>query len=174
MNPARVIRRFLPGFAVTILYWLRFRCLVSPRAEVDFHPNLEIGRGTRIGSFTKIKASNGRLTIGSNVSIGNSSFIGSGTGGTRIGDHCLISNNVTILSSNYRYDRLDQPIMMQGVTSKGVEIGADVWLGSGVIVLDGSVIGESTIVTPGSVVSSRLPAGVIVQGNPAKVIFERR
>ena len=50
------------------------------------------------------------------------------------------------------------------------------YLGADAFLLDRSVadIGPGTIVTPNSVVSSRLPENSIAQGNPAKVIFTRR
>ena len=43
-----------------------------------------------------------------------------------------------------------------------------------VVVLDGAAIGDGAIVAPNSVVSTRLPANTIAQGNPARVIFTRR
>jgi acetyltransferase-like isoleucine patch superfamily enzyme len=174
MRLGQVLARFSPGPLTSLIYWLKYRCFISPRAEVELSATVTFGRGTKIGSFTKIKASRGRLVVGRNVSVGSGCFIGAGTGGNEIGDDCLISNHVTILSTNYRYDRLDLPIAAQGSVSKGVRIGSNVWLGSGVVVLDGAQIGAGTIVTPNSVVSGRLPPNVIAQGNPAKVIFERR
>ena len=63
MNIATVVRRFLlPGFAVTVLYGLRYKCYVSPKAEVEYTGNIKIGRQTRISSFTKIKATDGPLS----------------------------------------------------------------------------------------------------------------
>jgi acetyltransferase-like isoleucine patch superfamily enzyme len=174
MTAARVLRRFLPSVLVTLSYWLKFGCLVSPRAEVDFSANVRIGPRTKISSFCKIKAAAGSLTIGADTSIGAGCFIGAGSAGTAIGDDCLISPHVTILATNYRYERLDVPIQKQGQTSRGVRIGDNVWIGAGVVVLDGSDIGEGAIIVPNSVVSSRVPPNAIVQGNPAKVIFTRR
>jgi acetyltransferase-like isoleucine patch superfamily enzyme len=162
-----------PGSAISLLYFLKFRCFVSIRAEVEFTKHITIGRGTRISSFCRIKAS-GPLSIGRDVSITNGTCIAASGIGIEIGDDCLISPNVTILSANYRHSELDRPIRHQGMTSKGVTIGNNVWLGAGVVVLDGSVIGDGTIVAPNSVVSSRLPANSIAQGNPARVIFTRR
>lgn len=112
--------------------------------------------------------------IGQDVLIGTGCFLESGTAGLSVGDDALISPHVTMLCSNYRYDRLDVPIHKQGMTSRGVQIGRNVWIGTGAVVLDGSVIGDGAIVAPNSVVSSRIPANVVVQGSPAKVIFERR
>jgi acetyltransferase-like isoleucine patch superfamily enzyme len=143
------------------------------RAEVEFNNYIRIGRGSRISSYCRIKAS-GPLSIGRNVSITNFTCIAAGRGGIEIGDDCLISPNVTILSANYQYSRLDVPIRQQGMTSKGIRIGNNVWIGAGVVVLDGSVIEDGTIVAPNSVVTSRLPTNTVCHGNPAKVVFTRR
>jgi acetyltransferase-like isoleucine patch superfamily enzyme len=162
-----------PGFAISLIYYLKFGCFVSTRAEVELSGQIKIGRGSRISSFCRIKAS-GPLSIGRDVSITNGTCIAASGSGIEIGDDCLISPNVTILSANYRHSELDRPIRQQGMTSKGVKIGNNVWLGAGVVVLDGAEIGDGTIVAPNSVVSSRLPANTIAQGNPARVIFTRR
>ncbi|HJV09035.1 MAG TPA: sugar O-acetyltransferase, partial [Acidimicrobiales bacterium] len=50
-----------------------------------------------------------------------------------------------------------------------ITIGANVWLGGGVIVLPGVTIGEHTVVGAGSVVTRDLPAGVVAVGSPARV-----
>lgn len=176
MRAGTVLRRFLvPGFVVSIQGWLRFRCLLSPRAEVEITPHLRIGKGSIVGSFSKVKASDGPLVIGSHVEIANGCVITSHTAGTRIGDDTMIGPNVSIIGNNYRYDRLDIPIRLQEkVSPKGIRIGANVWIGANCVILDGADIGDGSIVTPGSVVSARLPENSIAQGNPAKVIFTRR
>jgi acetyltransferase-like isoleucine patch superfamily enzyme len=176
MQPGTLIRRFLmPGFVVTIRAYLKYGCLVSPQAEVEITPHLRIGRGAVVGSFTKIKASDGPLHIGTHVEIANGCVITSHTAGTRIGDDTLIGPNVSIIGNNYRYDRLDVPTRLQEkVSAQGIHIGANVWIGASCVILDGANIGDGSIVTPGSVVAARLPENSIAQGNPAKVIFTRR
>jgi acetyltransferase-like isoleucine patch superfamily enzyme len=81
---------------------------------------------------------------------------------------------VSIVGSNYRYDRLDIPIQQQEGVSKGITIGNDVWIGVGCAILDGATIGNGVIVGPNSVVSGRVQDNTIVTGNPAKPIFTRR
>lgn len=175
MNLSLMARRFLvPRGFVSLYYFIKYGCKVSPRAEVELSPLLTIGRRTEISSFAKIKAAFGPLQIGRNCFIGAGCFIASHQGGLIIGDDCLISPNVTILASNYNYQRLDLPISRQGYTSKGVRIGSNVWIGSGACILDGSVIDSGVIVAPNSVVSGHVPVNTVVQGNPAKVIFTRR
>ena len=50
-----------------------------------------------------------------------------------------------------------------------ITIGANVWLGGGVIVLAGVTIGENTVIGAGSVVTRDLPADVVAMGSPARV-----
>ena len=82
--------------------------------------------------------------------------------------------NVCIIENNFHYDKLDVPIYQQEKTSKGIDIGDNVWIGSGCAILDGATIRSGAIITPNSVVSSKIPENAIAQGNPAKVIFTRR
>jgi acetyltransferase-like isoleucine patch superfamily enzyme len=175
MRPAKLAQRFLlPGFVISLVYAFRFGALVSPRAEVELSPLLKLGKGTKISSFTKIKATDGHMAIGARVSIGTGCFIHAGSGGVTIGDDSMISPNVSIVGSNYRYERLDLPIQRQGETSKGVAIGNDVWIGVGCAILDGAVIGDHAIVAPNAVVSGHVAENAIAVGNPAKAIFTRR
>lgn len=176
MNLGTLVRRFLtPGLVTTLRGYLKYGCLISPRAEVEITRQLTIGRKSVVSSFTKIKATDGPLRIGHHVEISNGCVLTSHTGGVEIGDDCLIGPNVSIIGNNYRYDRLDVPIRLQEkVSPKGIRVGHNVWIGAGCVLLDGADIGSGTILTPNSVVSGKLPESSIAQGNPAKVIFTRR
>ena len=55
---------------------------------------------------------------------------------------------------------------------KPVEIGSDVWIGGGAIILPGVRIGSGAVVGAGSVVTREIPAGVFAAGNPCRVIRE--
>ena len=175
MRLGTLLRRFVPGSLVTLAAWWRFRCFVSPRAEVELSPHLSIGEGTHVGSFTKIKASDGPLSIGRNVQIATGCCITSHAAGVAIGDDCLIGPNVSILGNRYRYDDLSIPMRLQGtVSERGVRLAADVWVGAGCCLLEGADVGAGSILTPNTVVAGPIPPGSIVQGNPAEVIFTRR
>lgn len=175
MELKRVLRRFvIPGTFISLYLFLKSGCRVSTRAEIELSRDLKIGRNTNISSFVKIKTSRGPLTIGSNVSIGAGCFISSGEKGIDIGNDCLIGPLVKIIGNNYRYTRLDEPIRTQGLISHGITIGENVWIGAGVCILDGASIGNGVIITPNTVISTKIPDNSIVQGNPAKVIFTRR
>lgn len=115
----------------------------------------------------------GKIVIGKNVGV-NPYCIIYGPGGTIIGDNVMIATSCVIISSNHNFDRVDIPMTSQGVTSKGIRIGNDVWLGARVVVLDGVEIGEGSIIGAGSVVSKSIPPYSIAVGVPAKVIKQRK
>jgi acetyltransferase-like isoleucine patch superfamily enzyme len=175
MNTSDILRRFLmPAPVVSLVYLAKHGCKISFRAEVELTPNLSIGRGTQVSSFVKIKASHGPLRIGERVMIATGVFMDAHAGGLEIGDLTMVGPNCVLVAVNYRYDRLDVPLQDQEKTSKGIRIGKDVWLGANVVVMDGAMIGDHTIVGPGSVVSGSLPDKVVASGSPAKVVFKRR
>lgn len=92
----------------------------------------------------------------------------------RIGRRCLIAANVQIFDANGHDLSLDAPErrIHTGGDARPVEIGDDVWLGTGCIVMPGVTIGHGTVVAAGSVVSRDLPAGVLAGGMPARVLRE--
>ncbi len=76
---------------------------------------------------------------------------------------------------NHTYEDISIPIMFQpSFTKGGISIDEDVWLGAGVIVLDGVSIGKGTVVGAGSVVTESLGEYSIAVGTPAQKIKDRR
>jgi maltose O-acetyltransferase len=55
---------------------------------------------------------------------------------------------------------------------KPVEIGSDVWVGGGALILPGVRIGSRAVIGAGSVVTRDIPDGVFAAGNPCRVIRE--
>lgn len=51
-----------------------------------------------------------------------------------------------------------------------VDIGSDVWIGGGAIILPGVCIGDRAVIGAGSVVTRDVPEGVFAAGNPCRVI----
>lgn len=51
-----------------------------------------------------------------------------------------------------------------------VNIGNDVWIAPKSIILKGVSIGDGAVIAAGSVVTKDVPSGVIVAGNPARVV----
>jgi len=55
---------------------------------------------------------------------------------------------------------------------KPVDIGSDVWVGGGAIILPGVRIGSRAVIGAGSVVTRDIPGGVFAAGNPCRLIRE--
>ncbi len=85
-----------------------------------------------------------------------------------IGDHVLIGPSVQIYTALHPIDTEQRRSGLE--FGKSVRIGADVWLGGGVIVCPGVNIGEAAVIGAGSVVVKDIPTGVFAAGNPCRVI----
>lgn len=121
-----------------------------------------------------IQGKTGPVKLGRKVDIGCNVILTSGNG-IYIGDSVLIGGNCYIGGGRYITDRIDIPMMEQGVFSKGpVIIEDDVWLGAGATVLDGVKIGRGSIVGAGALVTKDLPEYSVAVGVPAKVIKSRK
>jgi acetyltransferase-like isoleucine patch superfamily enzyme len=59
------------------------------------------------------------------------------------------------------------PVYQQAVTSKGIEIGQDVWLGAHVGMKDGVKIASHAVIGMNSMVTKNVAEREIVAGNPA-------
>jgi maltose O-acetyltransferase len=57
-------------------------------------------------------------------------------------------------------------------SGQAIEIGADVWVGGGALILPGVRIGSRAVIGAGSVVTRDVPDGVFAAGNPCRVIRE--
>jgi acetyltransferase-like isoleucine patch superfamily enzyme len=135
---------------------------------------VEIGDQVIVSRNCVIQGKSGPLTIGARTDIGCNTIITSPAAGIEIGQAVLIAGNCYIGGSRYIADRLDVPMMDQGIYSKGPTIIEDgCWLGAGATVLDGVRIGKGSIVGAGAVVTKDLPDYSIAVGTPAQVVRMR-
>ena len=114
-----------------------------------------------------------RCDYGFNVHIGarfyaNSDCTFLDTCEIRIGDGCLIGPRVGLYTVNHP---LEAAARRTGVERGApIRIGDDVWIGGGAIVVPGVSIGDGAVIAAGSVVTREVPAGVLVGGNPARIL----
>jgi acetyltransferase-like isoleucine patch superfamily enzyme len=105
------------------------------------------------------------------VEVNNGSVIKSEGPGIRIRREALIGSGVIIYDSDFHdlhpaRRRGGRPAMAP------VEIGRNAFIGDRAIILKGVTIGADAVVGAGSVVTTDVPAGVVVAGNPARVVRE--
>ena len=87
----------------------------------------------------------------------------------RIGDFTLLGPAVQIYTPMHPMNAEQRRDKEYG---KPVEIGDDVWVGGGAVILPGVRIGSRSVIGAGSVVTRDVPAGVFAAGNPCRVIRE--
>jgi acetyltransferase-like isoleucine patch superfamily enzyme len=145
-------------------------CFVSQDAYVDEYPGSSFILGNRV-CIAKGAFLTGRIKIGSYCSINYNSSL---RGPIVMGEGVRIGANVYIAGFNHGFSDIEIPIYRQKCTSKGVAIGDDVWIGSNACILDGVTIGSHCIIAAGAVVVKDVPDYMIVGGNPARIIRDRR
>lgn len=144
---------------------------VSPLVIIKGFSNLEtdgkgasvnIGRKTVIARNNEISAHGGIIRIGNNCYINRNCMIVA---------HNVISigNNTTVGPGTYFYDHDHGK---NGYISNSINIGENVWIGAGCIILKGVTIGDNSIIAAGSVVTKNVAESTVAAGVPAKIIKE--
>jgi len=116
-----------------------------------------------------------RIEISSDVGMSGATICS--TIGIAIGARTMLGANVTVLDTNFhplaaegrRYAPIPEPNPEDAVV-----IGDDVFIGAGAFVLPGARIGAGSVVAAAAVVKGEVPPGVVVAGNPARVVKDLR
>ena len=143
------------------------------QADADSGP-VDLGARVRVSREVIIETgAGGRLTIGDDTYVHPRCQFSAYHSSIRIGRGVSIAPNCAFYPYNHGMAP-DLPIRRQPLRSRGdIIIEDEVWLGYGVIVLDGVRIGSGAVVGAGSVVVHDVPPGAIAQGVPARVIMFR-
>lgn len=147
-------------------------CFIAPEAHLFAEP----GRPILIQEGCSVAADvfmHGPIILGKQVSINARVSMDGGSAGIHIGDHTRIATGATLYAFNHGLEA-DRSVKEQPVTSKGIRIGQDVWIGANAGVTDGVTIGDHAVVGMGAVVTRDVPPYAIVGGVPARVIGDRR
>lgn len=166
------------------------------KAQVHYQNTLQGDSGVSIGKSCYISPSSAIIaTVSGSFELGDDSFVAANayvTGGVRLGKHCSVNpfatlrENVTagdhvrigayacMIGTNHGFADTSTPVHRQPLSSKGIRLGDDVWVGSHVIIVDGVTVGSHTILAAGAVVTKDVADYAIVAGNPAHVIRWRK
>ena len=110
----------------------------------------------------------GKVMIGKNVWVSfavNGHCYIQGGNGVFIDDDTIFAAGVKIISANHNFYDYGKYIR-----EGPIKIGKNCWIGANVVILPGVNIGDNVIVGAGSVVTKSFDSGVIIAGNPAKII----
>ena len=148
-------------------------CLIDAKGEAN--EGISIGDNVTIGRNSSLVCKNGNIKIGSNVNITtNVNMICGENGEIIVGNNIDIGSFTHLSGGTYDYSRTDMLPSAQGRISKGIVLKDLVWIGAGVIILDGITIGQESIIGAGAVVTEDVPSNSVAVGVPAKVVRERR
>lgn len=111
-----------------------------------------------------------KINIGNNVGISGATIYA--RKGISIGDNTLIGGNVKIFDNDFHPIEVEARNIddKDAIKTREVAIGKNCFIGCNALILKGTRIGDGSVVGAGSVVCGEFPGGVVIAGNPAKVI----
>ena len=142
---------------------------IYPSVRMDTPPyrRFWLGQHSVVESYCCINNAVGDVIIGDHTRIGLHNTI---IGPVCIGSHVNLAQGITVTALNHNFTDADKRIDEQGITTKPVVIGDDVWIGANAVILPGVAIGSHAVVAAGAVVTKDVPSRTLVGGVPAKVI----
>ncbi|MFC6865035.1 sugar O-acetyltransferase [Halomicroarcula sp. GCM10025817] len=116
-----------------------------------------------------------RCDYGYNVHVGDSFYANFGcvvldVCRVEFGDRCMLGPGVHVYTATHPLDADERAAGAE--YGKPVTVGDDVWLGGKAVLNPGVTVGDGSVVGSGAVVTEDVPAGVVVQGNPASIVKE--
>jgi acetyltransferase-like isoleucine patch superfamily enzyme len=152
-------------------------CTLERNVLIDCYASRKVifGNVVKIGSFSTISTTSHLSKLGIGLEIGNNSAVGEYSyfgcsGGVKIGNDVIMGQYVSFHSENHSFSDNRTLIREQGVSSKGIEVGNNIWVGSKVTFLDGCSVKDNSVVAAGAVVIDVFPPNVVIGGVPAKII----
>lgn len=134
--------------------------------RIEFGPNCRVTRG---GVFW-FEDENGLLQVGRGTTMVEVHIAVTEPGSKVIvGEECMFANDIDIRTGD-SHSIIDRKTGKRLNFAEDVMIGRRVWIAPHVVVLKGVQIGENSVVATGSIVTKSCESGVIVAGNPARVV----
>jgi acetyltransferase-like isoleucine patch superfamily enzyme len=145
---------------------------VDPETKFDTNGTITVGPDCRVRRYAVLSPSGGHIDVGENTLL-NVFVTLLGHGSIETGTDVLVGPHTTVVAANHTFEDAGRPIVRQDISGQGITIEDDVWIGANCTVLDGTTIGEGSVVAAGSVVTESVPEYTVVGGAPAKKLGER-
>ena len=139
----------------------------SVRMDTPPYRRFWLGRQSVVESYCCINNAVGDVTIGDYTRIGIHCTV---IGPVCIGNHVNLAQGITVTALNHNFEDTAMKIDEQGIATKPVVIGDDVWIGANAVILPGVTIGRHSVVAAGAVVTKDVPDNTLVGGVPAKIM----
>jgi len=139
----------------------------SVRMDTPPYRRLWLGNRSVIESYCCVNNAVGDIVIGDHTRIGIGCTL---IGPVCIGSHVNLAQGIVVTALNHNFSDTTARIDQQGVSTRPVTIGDDVWIGANAVILPGVTIGCHCVVAAGAVVSKDVPDNTLVGGVPAKVL----
>lgn len=176
-------RMLRPTYARCLLRYLRHKavlrgrlvtdgpCFIGPGVtfEVGKDSEVVLGRWSWIGDDTKLRVHAGRLEIGAKTVVGQECTFSTYESIT-LGRECIVADRSMFIDFDHAVMMIESPIRQQGLYTRPVRVGHNVWVGYGACFLRGTTTGNNAIVGTYSVVTRDLPDNAVAAGSPARVI----
>ena len=179
-------RMLTPRYALLLANLIRHRlrhparlspdgvAFIGPKVVIQIgrRGRVELGRWSWLGHGTKIRAHEGRVSIGAKTVLGQECTI-SAYHHVSIGRECVIADRVMMIDFDHGAAEVDRPVRLQGIYKRDVRVGHNVWIGYGACILRGVTVGDNAIIGTNAVVTRDVPANAVVAGVPARVVRMR-
>ena len=133
-------------------------CMSSERNEIG--RNFSFGDHSKIICTSVLSDLGVGFDIGDNVGINAFCYLGA-QGGLLIGENTIIGPYTKIFTENHNHRGSHELIRMNASLRAAVKIGKNCWLGSGVTVLPGALVGDNCVIAAGAIVRGEVPPGTL-------------
>jgi acetyltransferase-like isoleucine patch superfamily enzyme len=145
---------------------------LGARLDTALGGRIVLGARCEINAGAVLATYGGVIELGDDCSVNPFSVL-YGHGGLRLGRGVRVAAHCVLVPANHVFADPTVPIYRQGLTTEGITIEDDVWLGAGVRVLDGVRIARGCVIAAGAVVTGPTEPGGIYGGVPARRLKDR-
>ena len=130
-----------------------------PVLRISRKGKISIGSHCGMEKIELCAADGGMIIIGDYTSLGDG-FLAVSRCKICIGEKCSIAPNVSIYDHDHKFNISG---ITSGYSTENVIIGNNVWIGTGVIILKGTEIGNNCVVGAGTVLQGKVPPNTIIK-----------